>query len=383
MGKDVCVLDVRSNAVTMAFGSSSGRGMVGLDGMTSENYDGYFDGQWLNTASLEDAVVKAYNKLPSHGSFDTLYAGVPAAFCDFYADVNVTAIGEGSVITRRMVDNSARAGLAPLRRSRDVIQNCPIGFRVDGGEVVYDPVGMSGASLETYNTYISCNGNFSAAVDKIASALGFSSVEYIPVMYAEGMTLLDYSYRTGGEVLVDLGFLECALAGVRGEGLQGLASETTGAAVVAAELTDRLDIDFYAALTLAGQIDLSDEFEQVSFYSVPKDGDVLKYRAAEVNEIVRGCLREVACKINGAIAKVADEESCRRIFATGDAFFSMRGAIKYLAKSMGKAVTPLAPNLPGYDRTEYSSLISLLRQAQLRQSDKGLLSRMINKLRRV
>ena len=50
---------------------------------------------------------------------------------------------------------------------------------------------------------------------------------------------------------------------------------------------------------------------------------------------------------------------------------------------MGKAVTPLAPNLPGYDRTEYSSLISLLRQAQLRQSDKGLLSRMINKLRRV
>ena len=377
------MLDVRSDAVTAAFGSAAGKGLVNVSGTAREGYDGYFDGQWLNTASLEDAVSKAYNRLPAHGNFSTLYVGVPAAFCDFYADVNVTAIGEGTVVTGHMAEMSRRRGLEALRKSSDVIQHAAIAYRIDGREPVFDPVGMSGKSMETYNTYISCKPGFSAAIGRIASALGFEEAEYIPVMYAEALTLMDHSYRFGGEVLADLGFLECSLAGVRGEGLQGIHSFTGGTAVIAAELTDRLDIDFDAAQTLLGQINLSDEFEQVTFYSVPKDGDVLKYGAQQINEVVRGCLREIAYKMNGALSQVTDESTCRRIFATGDAFFNIRGAIKYLAKSMGRAITPLAPNVPGYDRPENSSLVSLMRQAQLKQSDKGFFSRIVNKLRRV
>ena len=383
MGKDVCVLDVRSNAVTMAFGSGSGRGMVGLDGMTSENYDGYFDGQWLNTASLEDAVVKAYNKLPSHGSIDELWVGVPSAFCEFYADENVTVLNEDSVITRNLADKSAARGLEVLKKTRNVIQHCALGYRIDGGEVVSDPVGLTGRTMTTYNSYISCRKGFTDAIGKIADALNFSDTEYISSAHAQGLTLLDDSYRAGGEVLVDLGFLECSLAGVRGEGLQGLESVTTGSAIVAAELTERLDVDFYSALSLLGQIDLTDEFEQLNFYSLPKDGDVLKYRASDINEIIRGCLREVASDLNAVFDNVADSQSTRRIFATGNAFFNMKGAIKYLAKSMGRAITPLAPNVPGYDKPEYSSLISVMRQAHLKRSEKSLFSKFINKLRRV
>lgn len=383
MGKDICVLDIRSNTVTVAFGSAAGKGIVDIAGMTVENYDGYFDGQWLNTASLEDAVIKAYSKLPSHGSFDVLYTGVPAAFCDFYAEVDMTAINEDSVITRSIADKAGRRGLEAIQKTRNVIEHCPIGYRVDGGEVIFNPVGVSGKTLETYNTYISCKPGFSAAVDKLTAALGIPDTEYIPTMYAEAMTLMDYSYRAGGEVLADFGFLECSLAGVRGEGLQGLTSLTGGSAVVAADLTDSLDVDFYSALSLLGQIDLTNEFEQVTYYSVPKDGEVLKYRASEINDIVKSSLREQAVKLSQALSEVADEESTRRIFATGDAFFNIKGAIKYLAKSMGKAITPLAPNVPGYDKTQYSSLVSLLRQAQLKRNESGLFSRFINKLRRV
>ena len=142
-------------------------------------------------------------------------------------------------------------------------------------------------------------------------------------------------------------------------------------------------MDFYSALSLLGQIDLTDEYEQLNFYSLPKDGDVLKYRASDINEIVRGCLREVAGDLNAVFDNVADSQSTRRIFATGNAFFNMKGAIKYLAKSMGRAITPLAPNVPGYDKPEYSSLISVMRQAHLKRSEKSLFSKLINKLRRV
>ena len=142
-------------------------------------------------------------------------------------------------------------------------------------------------------------------------------------------------------------------------------------------------MDFYSALSLLGQIDLTDDFEQVSFYSLPKDGDVLKYRASDINEIVRSCLREVAGEINNVFDNVADAQSTRRIFATGNAFFNMKGAIKYLAKSMGRAITPLAPNVPGYDKPEYSSLISVMRQAHLRKSERSFFSKFINRLRRV
>ena len=383
MGKDICVLDVRSDAVTVAVGSGAGKGIVSVAGLQSEPYDGYGEGEWYNTASLEDAIVKAYHKLPSHGYFDTLYVGVPSAFCEFYADENVTVLNEDSVITRNIADKAASRGLDVLKRTRNVIQHCALGYRVDGGELVSDPVGMAGRTMTTYNSYLSCKKSFYDAIDRIASALDFPQTEYISAAHAEGLTLLDDSYRLGGEVLVDFGFLECSLAGVRGEGLQGLESVTTGSAIVAAELTERLDVDFYSALSLLGQIDLTDDFEQVSFYSLPKDGDVLKYRAAEINEIIRSCLREVANELNSVFDNVADSQSTRRIFATGNAFFNMKGAIKYLAKSMGRAITPLAPNVPGYDKPEYSSLVSVLRQAHLKRNENSLFSKFINKLRRV
>lgn len=377
------MLDVRSDAVTIAVGTGSGKGIVSISGMSSELYDGYGEGDWYNTASLEDAVIKAYNKLPSHGSIDELWVGVPSAFCEFYADENVTVLNEDSVITRNLADKSAARGLEVLKKTRNVIQHCALGYRIDGGEVVSDPVGLTGRTMTTYNSYISCRKGFTDAIGKIADALNFSYAEYISSAHAQGLTLLDDSYRAGGEVLVDLGFLECSLAGVRGEGLQGLESVTTGSAIVAAELTERLDVDFYSALSLLGQIDLTDEYEQLNFYSLPKDGDVLKYRASDINEIVRGCLREVAGDLNAVFDNVADSQSTRRIFATGNAFFNMKGAIKYLAKSMGRAITPLAPNVPGYDKPEYSSLISVMRQAHLKRSEKSLFSKFINKLRRV
>lgn len=383
MGKDICVLDVRSDAVTVATGSGSGKGIISISGIKSETYDGYGEGEWYNTASLEDAVVKAFNTLPSHGNFDVLYVGVPSAFCEFYADENLTALNEDSVITRNIADKAAARGLEVLNKTRNVIQHCALGYRVDGGDVVYNPVGMSGRTMTTYNSYLSCKKGFYDAVDRIASALNFAGTEYISSAHAEGLTLLDDSYRAGGEVLVDFGFLECSLAGVRGDGLQGLESVTTGSAIIAAELTERLDVDFYSALSLLGQIDLTDDFEQVSFYSLPKDGDVLKYRASDINEIVRSCLREVAGEINNVFDNVADAQSIRRIFATGNAFFNMKGAIKYLAKSMGRAITPLAPNVPGYDKPEYSSLISVMRQAHLRKSERSFFSKFINRLRRV
>lgn len=383
MGKDICVLDVRSDSVTVATGNCTGKGIINFSGMSVEEYEGYFDGEWLNASSLEDAVVKAYTKLPAAKGFDVLYVGVPAAFCDFYADVNVTDISESTVITSRTLGDIAHHGLAAVRRTRDVIQHCALGYKVDGGDIIFNPAGMEGRRLETYMTYISCRSVFRSVIEKLLPAMHIRRAVYIPVMHAQAMTLLDYSYRTSGEVLIDLGYLECGIAGVRGEGLQGLASATTGSAVVAAELTEQLDIDFYSALSLFGQLDLTNEFEQVSFYSVPKNGDVFKYRASQINDIVKSCLREVAYKLNEAITQVADADACKRVFVTGDAFFDIKGAIKYLAKSMGRAVTPLSPNVPRYDKTQYSSLVALMRQAHVAESENGFIGRVINRLRRV
>ncbi|MDE5618701.1 MAG: hypothetical protein K2I79_04365, partial [Clostridia bacterium] len=86
---------------------------------------------------------------------------------------------------------------------------------------------------------------------------------------------------------------------------------------------------------------------------------------------------------SGIVDEISDDEDCKRVFATGDALFNIRGAIRYLAKCMGKTITPLAPNVPEYDRMRYSSVIALMRQAQIRKSEAGYLSRLINKFRRV
>ena len=125
------------------------------------------------------------------------------------------------------------------------------------------------------------------------------------------------------------------------------------------------------------------DYDDGSFYSVPKDdGKVLQYRSSEINEVVRNSIKNIAAKISDVLGAVADDEACKRIFATGDAIFNIRGAIKYMAKCLDKTITPLSPNVLGYDDMRYSSLISLMRQAQIRKSESGLFNRIISKFRR-
>ena len=383
MAKELCVLDVRSNTVTLATGECSNKGLINITGIETEEYEGYFDGQWLNSSSFEDAVSKAYHHLSPREGHDVLYVGVPSAFCSFYGDVYYDKINESSVITSKLIDSIAERGKLETGNSYDIILKCALGYKVDGGEAVTDPIGMSGNRLESFMSYIMCHKSFAMIVKNILPVTESAKAEYICSAHAQAMTLLDPSYRSSGEIFLDLGFLECGVAGVRGDGLQGLESVTTGAAVIAADLTESLGVDIYSAMSLFGQIDLMSDYDDGSFYSVPQDdGKVLQYRSSEINEVVRNSIKNIAAKISDVLGAVADDEACKRIFATGDAIFNIRGAIKYMAKCLDKTITPLSPNVLGYDDMRYSSLISLMRQAQIRKSESGLFNRIISKFRR-
>ncbi len=383
MAKELCVLDVRSNTVTLATGECSNKGLINITGIATEEYEGYFDGQWLNSSSFEDAVSKAYHPLSPREGHDVLYVGVPSAFCSFYGDVYYDKINESSVITSKLIDSIAERGKLETGNSYDIILKCALGYKVDGGEAVTDPIGMSGNRLESFMSYIMCHKSFAMIVKNILPVTESAKAEYICSAHAQAMTLLDPSYRSSGEIFLDLGFLECGVAGVRGDGLQGLESVTTGAAVIAADLTESLGVDIYSAMSLFGQIDLMSDYDDGSFYSVPQDdGKVLQYRSSEINEVVRNSIKNIAAKISDVLGAVADDEACKRIFATGDAIFNIRGAIKYMAKCLDKTITPLSPNVLGYDDMRYSSLISLMRQAQIRKSESGLFNRIISKFRR-
>ena len=42
MAKELCVLDVRSNTVTLATGECSNKGLINITGIATEEYEGYF-----------------------------------------------------------------------------------------------------------------------------------------------------------------------------------------------------------------------------------------------------------------------------------------------------------------------------------------------------
>ena len=214
MAKELCVLDVRSNTVTLATGECSNKGLINITGIATEEYEGYFDGQWLNSSTFEDAVSKAYHHLPPHLGHEVLYVSVPSAFCRFYGDVFYDKISESSVITAKLLDSIAERGTLTAGISYDIIQKCALGYKVDGGEAVTDPIGMSGGRLESFLSYIMCHKSFATVINNILPATESSRAEYICSAHAQAMTLLDPSYRSSGEIFVDLGFLECRWAGV-------------------------------------------------------------------------------------------------------------------------------------------------------------------------
>ena len=149
-----------------------------------------------------------------------------------------------------------------------------------------------------------------------------------------------------------------------GNGVAFSESFSVGIGHLAVYLTYELDIPYAVSLELLKQVNLNcrDRVNQIIDCRI--EGKSYSFSAALLREKVRECLDGVCemieeCKQNYTGVNVDGKP----IYITGDCVNTVRGTVEHLSHRLSKTVQIVSPELPYYDKPQFSSLFSLLNHA--------------------
>jgi cell division protein FtsA len=100
---------------------------------------------------------------------------------------------------------AAREAAAPGFLNRHVLHSIPLEYRIDGAEVLGDPLGMKGVRLEVDYLFITCLSQHEEALEKAVEDAGIEIIDQMASPLAGSYVLLEGDQKMKGCVLANIG----------------------------------------------------------------------------------------------------------------------------------------------------------------------------------
>ena len=353
-------------------GSSTIRAMVAGRGLNNTfkvkgykevEYDGFYEGEFLNKDKLPSILEKLMSDLELRGErLEKIYIGVPAEFSSVMLTDESINFGARRKVKQEDIDSLYyMAGEKSKNREVEVVSISPISFTLDGYNTMA-PVGENGAILSAKLSIIYADRKFIELFNTIAGGLGFLAVEYISEPLAQAQFILPSDKREELSLVVDGGDLSTSIAFVKGEGLTALTSFSRGGAFITNDLAEAFELSLGEADKLKRQIVLSLKGSQNDSYDIMTDqgnttrislnfaNEVVAYRIEELSQVISKCVQMNTNTLNSYLP----------VYLTGGGISKIKGGRDYLAKCLGKNISYGVPNIPGKEKPELASIYSLI-----------------------
>lgn len=365
------------NVLVFDIGSSKLRAMVASEGVnntfivksqTSVDYAGYYEGRFLDEEGLVDVLQGILNELDFQiGKYsDKVFIGVPAEFSSVQTTTAVLNFGDRKKIRKADLDSLFySASERAKEENAEILTVCPIIYRLDEGRVVSDPIGEVASSLSGELSIIYAGRNFISLFNNIVGNLGFASVEYISEPLCEGLFCINKEAREDLNMVINVGDLTTSVAFVKGEGLVKLYSFSYGGGHITNDLSEAFELSLNEADRLKRQIVLSIKGKSNDFYELMSDsGKIVKIPLVEANEVVGYRLDTIGSAITQCMQLFSKQYiSYLPVYLTGCGVSLIKGGRDYLAKCLGRNISYGVPPIPGKEKPQNASILSLVRYA--------------------
>ena len=357
--KDIVVLDVTSGDIRGLVGCKKAQSVFNVKASVSRAYDGFADGEFFDpdaaARTAEDVlreVVQASGTTASR-----VFIGVPGEFAALVnRPVGITLDRVRKVIDADIDYLIAKGGKFD-DRDYELVGSSPICFSVDTSDkLFFDVRGMNAGRVNATVSYMLAESSFTSLFAAAAKRAGFKETRFVVTPWAEGVTMFEREQRDASYVVLDVGYLSTSVAVGRGDGLLELRSFSMGGAHIAADIFEVLEVPYELAERASELVDLNLAYSDDAVLVADNEGIV---HAAEACEIVRARLEYLAEVVSGVLDGT-DIPGYAPVWLTGGGIDTMRGARAYLSEKLGRNVEICAPKLPGFDRTEDSSAVSLM-----------------------
>lgn len=368
----VVVIEIGSSKLSAIVASAGVNNTFNIHARAFVDYAGFFEGDFVEKTSLEDAVEALLGQIRStyKKEIQKIYVGVPAEFS------KVVTLSEKISFNRKQTiyqkDLNALSNQASEKINVDgmeILSINPISFVLDGDRKTREPLKLKASAITAEYSVILAQTNFIQTFNRIWSKFGISQVEYLSEPLCEALMVLEKEERERTCIVIDVGARTTSIAFVKGDGLTNLTSFSLGGSHITNDLSDACKISYADARNLKKEIVLSLKGGENDFYQFALiSGRYVKIPMKFVNEVAMYRIDMIADTTNECIRLFAKEfVPYYPIYLCGAGLSKIRGGKDYFAKCINRNISYGVPPIPAMDKPESASLFGLVDYA-LKQS---------------
>ncbi|MGN1200760.1 MAG: cell division FtsA domain-containing protein [Candidatus Caccovivens sp.] len=369
MARDcVTVVEIGSSKLNAVVAQRGVNGIFNIKAKASIQYAGFFEGEFIEKALLEDAVKTLFASLQSvyKKPITKIFVGVPAEFSKVtQTSAQLNFRYKHSVSQKDIETLKNEAADNVYVEGMEVLSASPIYFTLDDNRKTNDPTKLKVNKISAEISIILAQSSFINLFNKIWTRLGIEQVEYLSEPLCEAMFVVDKVERERTCIVIDVGARSTSVAFVKGDGLTNLTSFSMGGSYITSDLSEACGISYQDASALKRQIVLSLQGGKDDFYELATlGGKVLKIPLSYANEAVCYRLELIATTVNECIRLFAKEYvPYYPIYLCGAGLSKIKGGKDFFAKCIGRNIAYGVPPIPAMDKPEHSSLLGLLNMA--------------------
>ncbi len=366
--KCVTVIEIGSSKLSCMIAERGVNNIFNIKAKASVDYAGFFEGEFIEKAYLDDAVMTLFSQITSiyKKKIRKVYVGVPAEFSKVITKTCQLNFKNRHTISQKDIDSIfAKVSEQNYADDMDIISVNPISYTIDETKNIQNPLKQKCYFISAELSLVLAQSGFIKLFNKIWSKLGIEQVEYISEPLAEGMFVLEEEERERTCIVIDVGARSTSVAFIKNNAMTNLTSFSMGGSYITSDLTEACGIGYTEARSLKKQIVLSLKGDKDDTYELSTlGGKILKLPLNFVNEAVCYRIGLIASTINECIRVFAKEYvPFYPIYLCGAGLTKIKGGKDYLAKCLNRNVSYGVPPVPGMDKPELSAILGLVNSA--------------------
>lgn len=364
----VTVVEIGSSKLSCVIAERGLNGTFVIKAKASTEYAGFFEGEFIESAYLIDAVTSLFSQISQtyKKKIRKVYVGVPSEFSKVVTCEEQMNFKFKHSINEKDIDMLfTQASMNHSIEDMEVVSVSPISYVLDEGKNIQNPLKQKSYSLLGELSIILVQSNFVKIFNKIWSKLGIDEVEYLSEPLCESMFILSKEERERTCIVIDVGARSTTISFVKGDALTNLTSFSMGGSYITSDLSEACGISYNDARTLKKEIVLSVRGGKDDFYEIMTlGGKILKIPVSYVNEAVCYRIGIIASTVNECIKLFAKEYvPFYPIYLCGAGITKIKGGKDYLAKCLGRNVAYGIPPVPSLDKPSLAAMLGLINSA--------------------
>ena len=361
-------LDIGTENVRAVVASVSKEGKVSIVGYNEAKNAGMRKGVLANLAGPADAVDRMLGEVERMSGYEIHSAVVSINGSQLLTTKTdgMIAVGTGEHEINEedlyRVEDVAVTGRVPA--NREILDVIPLGYSIDGGEAVRDPLGMTGARLEMRASVVSALQPNCDNLRRSLEGAKVSAERLVPSVVASARAVLNERQKENGVAVIDLGAATTSVAIYEEGDLQYVGVIPAGSNNITNDLAICLEINTDIAEEIKKR-HVTGEFTGDKSISLKINREEFTFDRKDVNEVVKARLAEIFDKVKKELRNAGYEKRLPEgaVLVGGGA--KLRDLEIYAKEALGMSVRIGSPKELGgvgtsIEKPEYSAAVGLM-----------------------